>query len=497
MGRHLQKVVSWTVPLVFIGTLFYWPLGSALRLGLSDGADFENWDVVFFTLWQALISTILCLAFGLPSAYLLYRKRFFGVRFLRALVTVPFVLPTLVVAIALNQYRHWLSPIFVILLAHLFLNFSIVVRTVGSVWGNLDRNLEMASSLDGATPRQTIWQIVMPQLRPAIASAGALVFLYTVTSFGVILLLGAGEIRSIETEIYFSLTYFLDFKTAGALALVQTLITLATFVITKKLGSSDISIGDENNYSEKLTRRNLVTALPLAFFVILIFLFPVSQVVIRSLPGWQLLDANIWTAVSNSIRNLVISSFCAMAIGTFVAWLLQRSNRKWLEVLFLMPLGVSTVVLGFGYLISMSWLRSSWLVLPLVQAVIAMPLVVRMVQPALAGLGTELRQAAESAGANSWQIWWQIEAPLISAVLRSAAVFAALTSLGEFGAASLLSFGNQQTVPVLLYQLISRPGSSNFDAAMAVSTLLIAMVFVVSLATSLGRTERRFFSGVL
>jgi thiamine transport system permease protein len=125
------------------------------------------------------------------------------------------------------------------------------------------------------------------------------------------------------------------------------------------------------------------------------------------------------------------------------------------------------------------------LVVPLVQALLALPLVIRLIYPALISIGSDQREAASTAGASASQTWWLIESPMIRGVITTAIGYALIVSLGEFGAASLLAYGDQATLPTVLYQLISRPGSSNYGMAMAVSAMMIlltlALVFVVSL----------------
>jgi thiamine transport system permease protein len=152
-------------------------------------------------------------------------------------------------------------------------------------------------------------------------------------------------------------------------------------------------------------------------------------------------------------------------------------------LIFLLPLGVSSVVLGFGFLISFDadWfpLRSSWLIVPLAQALIALPMVIRLVYPALVSLGKEPIEQAELDGATSWQTWRFIESKMIRGVLLTAFGFAAIISLGEFGASSFLANGSQATVPTLLYRLIARPGEQNYGMAMAVSAILIVLSALV------------------
>lgn len=507
MGRNLQKLALWTAPLLFVAALFYWAIGNLLFLGLQQDwigtlGDAYLQKVVWFTLGQALVSTMLCLLFGVPGAYLFYRKKFVSQSFIRAMIAVPFVLPTIVVAIALQSFTTWLSPIYVILLAHLFLNYSIVVRTVGGVWASLDREIEYAAAIDGATNWTIFWRITLPMLRPSISSAATLVFLYCVTSFGIILLLGGGKVSSIETEIYFSLTQFLDFKTAAALSILQTLITVLVFGISKKFGSAVAGIESvaETENTTLVSKRDWPIVLLSAVFVLMILVLPLLQVLSRftwtgfiNLSGTgsrALLNISVWQAAGNSLRNIVIAAGVAIFIGSLVSWLLSRTDRGWLELPFLLPMGVSSVVLGFGYLITF---QASWLTVPLVQALLATPLVIRIVHPALVALGQDFREVAITSGANGWQTWRLVEAPMLRHVLQSALVYASLISLGEFGAASLLSFGDQATLPVVLYQLISRPGVQNYEMAMAASALLIAAVFVISLTSALVQKRRQLY----
>jgi thiamine transport system permease protein len=180
---------------------------------------------------------------------------------------------------------------------------------------------------------------------------------------------------------------------------------------------------------------------------------------------------------------MVVAASIAFALGTIVSWLLVRTSKKFLDLLFLAPLGVSSVVLGFGFLVSFDAqcfpLRSSWLIVPLAQALIALPMVIRLVYPALVSIGKEPIENASLDGASSWQTWRFVESGMIKGVLLTAVGYAAIISVGEFGASSFLAYGSQGTIPTLLFRLISRPGEQNYGMAMAVSAILIAFVWLV------------------
>ena len=491
MGRYL-RLAAWLLPAGFIATLFYLPLGAIFIRGLNPATlqvlgDAHVLAAIWFTLWQAVVSVIGCLAIGLPLAYAIYRRKIFGGNVLRAHLVIPFVMPSIIVAMALQPLRG-LPAWLVILIANLFLNLVLVIRVVGSIWTNLNREIDDAARLDGASEWQIVSRLHLPQLRSAITSAASLVFLYCATSFSIVLILGAGQVQSIESLTYYALTVQLDLTTASALAIVQTVITLLAFYLSRK--QVDASSEFEIESANKLSRVGTVLTY---VFLIVAFMLPLGSILLKAANleafanlatygARDLLDLTVWQAIGNSLRNAAIASVLALLVATLAAKLARGYFAK---LLFVLPLGVSSVMLGFGYLLTFADLRTSWLVVPLVQAVLATPLVFRQVGTALEQVPNELRDAAATAGANRLQTWCHIEAPLIGASLRNAWAFALLISLGEFGAAALLSYGDQATLPLVLYRLISRPGEQNYSMAMAAAVLLIVVVLAITLATSL------------
>ena len=93
-------------PILFLLLFYFYPLGTILirSLRLTDQAVLPSpgyvLRILWFTTWQAALSTALTLALGLPGAHVLARYRFPGKSVLQALTTVPFVLPTLIVSTA-------------------------------------------------------------------------------------------------------------------------------------------------------------------------------------------------------------------------------------------------------------------------------------------------------------------------------------------------------------------------------------------------------------
>ena len=482
---------------------------------MIQGIGLSSNPAIPFTIFQALLSTLLAVFLALPIATLLYRRKFFGSRVLQGLIAVPFLMPTIVVAIALDDYQRFFRDSFDgltagligILVAHVFLNMGLIIRAVGSRIASLDEHQIEAAKLDGADGLRLWREIIFPQLSSTIAASSVLVFLYSATSFGIIRLLGGGSIETIETEIFVEALRNLDIAEASRLAFVQTVITVAAFAVSIRLGN--ISIDSDSGMVKKLQ----ISDIPLLVFsglvVTSLYLIPTSSIFIKAFvvdgaPSFQnfinlggtgtrdLLNISILEASGNSIRNMLIASVVSMLIAMAVAR--ASKDSQWLALPFLLPLGISAVVIGLGYLVGfagiplLSDLRASWVIVPLSQVVIALPLAIRLLQSAFGSIPRELTESAQLDGAGESQRLRLIELPLIAPAWRNVLAFVGLISLGEFSAASFLATGDQATITTLLFRLASRPGGENFGMAMATSALIILVSLLV---LGLANTRRK------
>jgi thiamine transport system permease protein len=528
-------------PVAFLGVFFAWPVANIVAEGLrADG----GWDlsgfgdvlgdpalrgVAWFTLWQAAASTALTFVLALPAAHVLARYEFHGRRAIQALVTVPFVLPTVVVGAAFLALLGPRGPlgvdldgtVWAILLAHAFFNHAVVVRTVGGLWEGLDPRTAEAARVLGASPWRAFREVTWPALRPAAGSAAAITFLFTFTSFGVIRILGGTGHSTLEAEIYRQTADLLDLPVASVLALLQLLAVGALLVVQDRLERrrARVAVG-----LAPAARRRPVTARERAWLsanLALMGLFlvtPLAVLVERSfrtedglgLGGWRVLSERAQgtglfvsplEAVGNSLRFAFAATALAVVLGTLAATALARSTSRAgraLDAVLLLPLGTSAVTVGFGFLIALDEpvdLRASpWLV-PAAQAVVALPFVVRTMTPVLRSIDDRLREAAAVLGASPVRVWREVDLPLVRRAALVAAGFAFAISLGEFGATTVIARADAPTVPIAIDRLLGRPGSLNVTAAFALSTVLMALTAAAVLIVDRARGRTSPASG--
>ncbi len=184
-------------------------------------------------------------------------------------------------------------------------------------------------------------------------------------------------------------------------------------------------------------------------------------------------------AIGNSLGYAGLTVIISLLLGFPVASALVRPGRiaRALDPLLMLPLGASAVTLGLGFIVTFNRpplrLVTSPLLVPLAHTLIALPFVIRSLQPALASIPDRLRQAAATLGASPRRVWAAVDFPIVARATLSAAVFAFTISLGEFGASSLVVRPEYPTLPIAIARFLSQPGGMNYGQAMAMATILM------------------------
>jgi len=477
---------------------------------------------LWFTTWQAVISTVLTLLLALPGAYVFARYQFRGKELLRSFTTVPFVLPTVVVAAAfhsllgphgmvnavLMKLFHLTSPpvaidqtIALILIAHVFYNYTVVVRIVGGYWSQLEPSLAEAAKMLGASPAKAFIKVTLPLLSPAIMAASLLVFIFCFSSFGVILILGGPRFATIEVEIYRQAIHLFNLPMAAALSLVQIFFTFALmWVYTRLQRRRSLALKPESRVVTQKKSESGIDRLILAAnigFMALFLGLPMVSLIIRSvttetgisLGFYQTLFENTTEsvffvppadAVVYSLGFALATLLIALTLGVPAAVFLagpENRLRSVLDPLFMLPLSTSAVTLGFGFIIALDKpplnLRTSPMLIPLAHTLVAFPFVVRSLLPGLRSIPAKLKESAVMLGADPWKVWRTVDLPILGRALVVAAVFAFTISLGEFGATVFVAQPQTPTMPLAIYRFLGQPGAANYGQAMAMSSILM------------------------
>ncbi|CAG0928192.1 Putative 2-aminoethylphosphonate transport system permease protein PhnU [Thermoflexales bacterium] len=522
------------LPLAFLAIFFFYPLASITARGLAPagvidlsafgkiiGSEFYR-ETLWFTFWQAAVSTGLTLLAAFPAAYVMARYTFRGKSLISALTLVPFVMPTVIVAagfMALIGPRGWINAalktllnvdyapldiqntIWIILLAHVFYNFAVALRLISSFWANLDPQVTQAARVLGANRWRAFREVTLPLLRPAIFAAALLVFIFDFTSFGVILILGGPQFDTIETAIYRKTLINFDLPTATALALVQLACTFALIVIYTRLQNRagvPLDLRPRQITQQRpATQRAKALLLSVTIALLSLLLLPLGALFVRSFvvnntlsfdnylnlatnPRGSVLFVPPLTALGNSLLFAGITTLIALIVGTVAAYVAAGKGRlsRWSEPIWALPLGASAVTLGFGFLIGFPALRSAWIMIPLAHSLVAFPFVVRTITPALRSIRSNLREAAAVMGADPSRVWREVDLPILGRALLIGGAFAFAVSLGEFGATAMLARAEMPTLPYAIFRYLSQPGSLNYGQAMAMSTVLMLVVAI-------------------
>ncbi len=526
------------IPLAYLAVFFFYPLVSILMRSLGGEAayGFEPFKVlltdsyylgrIWFTIWQAVVSTLLTLAVGLPAAFLFARYEFPGKTLLKAISTLPFVMPTIVVAmgftalfssqgivntVLMSSFGLDAPPVrianslTIIFMAHAFYNYAIIVRIVSALWSNLDPNLEHSAKVLGAGPIRTFYHVTLPLLLPAIVSASLLAFAFSFTSFGVVLILGGPQFATLEVAIYELTAKLFRLPLAGALAVIQLAFTYLFLLLYSRFQEQSVvrmDLKPREATSRRAARWHNKAFVLGMVMVLLIMLSPLIALVVR----WITFDGGFSTVqmanlfsdeggsyfhlsplkiIWNSLRFALITVAISLVVGTIISYLITNVKRRWRSVadaLVMLPLGVSAVTLGFGYIIALGRppldLRGSWVILVIAHSLVAYPFVIRSILPVLKGMSPNLREAAAVLGATPARVFLLVELPMIAPALLVGATFAFAVSMGEFGASLILVRPEFTTMPVAIFRFLGLPGAANLGMALGMSCLLMAVVAV-------------------
>ncbi|RLW68888.1 MAG: hypothetical protein B6D68_02890 [spirochete symbiont of Stewartia floridana] len=524
-----RNILLLIVPVMFIALAFGLPLSfvifhsiaaDGMRAGIFSSPYYRG--ILLFTLKQAGLSTVFSVLFGLPGAFLIGRCHFIGRRMLKSLATVPFVLPPILAVLGfvlvfgnsgfINAIRRlvlgesfipWkiLYSLPAIVMAHVFYNFPLTMRIVGDTWTALPLSEGRAAASLGAGRMMTFFLADLPHLLPSILTAAVMTFLYCFMSFSIVLVLGGGpELSTVEVEIYRLIKHQMNFARGSTLAAVESLICFFLLHLYTRTDSRFRSRLNEDSRSQAFRTpiqfRWIHYAAAMCYLLpaLLFIIGPLIAVVARSmftqatrvspamfsLIHWRRLFSGANSVTFHALRRTIMLSFgvslCSTLMASLLAWYAVNVSRRrnFIEIITSLPLGVSSIILGLGWLILLQRVPGGEalriIVLGAAHCLISVPICFRIVAGRFKLISPRMPLAARVSGANALQTLIHVELPSSRAALVTSGVFAFALSAGELNTTMVLAPGDFTTLPMAIYRLI---GTYDFGAACALGTVLI------------------------
>ncbi|AEE17104.1 ABC transporter permease [Treponema brennaborense] len=522
---------------------FLLPLGASFSpLWAADGevgaaslfASARIWKAAAFTLKQALCSMLLALGVGVSAAFFTARRDFPGRRVLLSLSAVPLCVPPLLVALGFvlfygmqgvcnrflmqtfglqNPPVTFLYSFWGIVIAHGFYNFPLVMKTCSDAWERLPSAERDAAALLGAGKFRVFRTITLVQLLPAIASSGMIVFLYCFFSFVIVLLFGGVGTSTLEVEIYQAARAQLDFKSAAALSVVETGIAFTVvfaygFLERRSAESRGLSF-DRAGRKKIRGAAELGAAVACVSAVLLFFIGPFVSIAVNAFAekaaGYHggtgaavfsfknlynlAAKASFRTAFGNTVATACASSSLSVTAALFFASLLRSFDpgrtRVALRTVPLLPMAVSSVVLGFGMTLLVR--RGSAPVLVLAQAALTWPFALRQISAAMDRIPQAALDAAAVLSPNRLDTVFRLYLPMSARSIVSAFGFCFAVSCGDASLPLILAVPRFETLALYTYKLA---GSYRFQEACACGVVL-ALITVPVFALSAYRSDRR------
>ncbi len=510
-----------------VGGAFGGLLVEAFGGSFIAGFDAYLVTLVRFTLWQAILSTLVSVAPAIVVARALHRQQEFpGRSLLLGLFAVPVGLPALVGALGilalLGRAGLLAGPLSVvggeswpgiyglggILVAHAFFNLPLAARLLLGALEEVPADQWRLGSQLGFSAGQTFRLLEWPALRASLPGIASLVFMLCVTSFTIVLTLGGGPAATtLEVAIYQSLRFDFDPARAAVLTAVQVMLTLAVLLVLSRLGTDVVGETASSVSSRRFTPGNRTQAVADLTVILLAFVFVVAPLLAILWSGLQadlsrlLREMVVQKAIGTSLVLAGLSGLVAVALSwalasaRYAASQGPRSTHRLLDGLFgagaSLVLVVPPVVIGAGWFLLLRGTGQVFAVAPImvvaVNALMALPFAARVIRPAHDAAALRHDRLCRSLGISGLDRLRLVDWPALRRPLFTALAFAMALSLGDLGVIALFGSDAVQTLP---YLLLGRMGSYRTADATGLALLLGCLCLGLMLLSNLLGRER-------
>ncbi len=457
----------------------------------------SDWAALRFTVWQAVLSAVFSVVLAVPVARALARRRFAGRGVLVTLLGAPFILPVIVAVLGLLAVfgrSGWLNMMFEalglppisiyglqgVVLAHVFFNLPLATRLLLQGWQSIpSERFRLAAQLR-LTPWAVFRTLEWPLLGQVVPGVTALIFVICLTSFAVALTLGGGPgATTLELAIYQAFRFDFDLGRAALLSIVQLGVAGGAAVLALWIIPA-ISLGggqdrpllrwDARGGGQKVWD-GFVVLLASAFLLV-----PLAAVVLRGAAGLTVLPASVWQAAGASLYVALLSVLVLGILALPMAgWIASRRSGG-VEAIGLLGLSASPLMIGTGWFILINPVMDpADLALPvtaLVNALMALPFVLRIIVPRLRDTVQDFGRLTATLGMTGWPLWRWVILPRLAPQLGFAAGLTGALSIGDLGVITLFADMERATLPLQMYRLM---GAYQMEAAAGAALLLLMM----------------------
>ena len=486
--------------------------------GVKSSFDFlQIFRIAAFTVSQAFFSAALACTVGFAAAYFCARKNFRGRKFLMALSSVPLCVPAIIVALSfiiffgnngilnsflkslLNQDEPPVNFVFSmtgVIIIHGFYNFPLAMKTISQVWERLSEDEPNAALLLGASKFRIFKTITFPALLNSIAVSFLLIFLFCFFSFIIILLFGGLALTTLEVELYKAARTKLDMNLAAKIALTEISAALILILIYSKL-QKKMRVQNEN--LKGIRERTAIkgfgqkTFFSFTIFIIILFLIaPLFSIFLHStynvnytsifnkffyFKAWKniFLSRTFWTALWTSIKIGILTALVSLIASLFFAYITVFYNRRKIYAVPYLPLAVSSVMLGFGWLLLKP--NGTELILIFAQSSLAWPFAWTQIQTSLLRIPQNIINAAILLSPDKKTAFFKVIVPLCKKGIFSALAFVFAISAGDASLPIVLNIPRFNNLALLIFDYASSYRFVESSAVAVVLSLITGFVF--------------------
>ncbi len=461
-------------------------------------------DTTRYTISVAITSTFIALIVAIPCAFFCAKRTFLGKKLLLSLSAIPLCMPPLLIALGfvlvfgMNGYYNkalvslfnledsplqFLYSFWGIVIAQGFYNFPLIMKTVSDTWQRLPQDQSHAARLLGASEKRIFCTVTIHQLLPSIVSSCALVFLYCFFGFLIVLLFGVVGSTTLEVAVYRAARTSLNFSQAAFLALFETIIALSLVFVWTKLEknakkNTGIAFGKNETIQKKISNKERPFFIVTLTIVALFLLFPLFAIAIKAFSGnsfFTIFSRNsFWTSFTNTLIIGLASASLSVITATVIALFIKRidpfSQKTIFRLIPLLPMAVSSVVLGFGLILLFS--RTHPVVLVFAQSSLAWPFAYKQISTRLDKIPHTTIESSRLLSYNRFDSIFRVQIPQIMQSIFSAFAFCFAISCGDAVLPLVLAIPRFDTLALFTYRLAS---AYRFNEACASGLILLAL----------------------